>query len=80
MTTDALAELLLWCSLAHYVILLLWFAGFVCARERILRLHGRWFRLSENQFDAIHYSAMAIYKLLILFFGLVPAIVLKLIG
>lgn len=79
MTVDALADLLLWCSLVHYLILLLWFAGFVMARERVLRLHGRWFRLSANQFDAIHYCAMAAYKLLILFFGLVPAIVLKLL-
>ena len=80
MNTDTLAELLLWSSLVHYLILLLWFAGFVLARERILRLHGRWFRLGEQQFDLIHYSAMAAYKLLILFFGLVPAIMLKLIA
>lgn len=80
MPVDALADLLLWCSLAHYLILLLWFAAFIGARERIRRLHGRWFRLSDSQFDAIHYTAMAFYKLLILFFGLVPAIVLKLVA
>lgn len=79
MSLNALADLLLWCSLAHYLILLLWLAGLIGARERIRRLHGRWFRLSDSQFDAIHYGAMAFYKLLILFFGLVPAIVLKLL-
>jgi len=34
------------------------------------------FRLSDEQFDAIHYGGMSIYKIGILLFNLVPFIVL----
>jgi len=40
------------------------------------RFHGRWFRLSDEQFDALHYLGMLIYKIGILLFNLVPLIVL----
>jgi hypothetical protein len=34
------------------------------------------FRLSNEQFDAIHYTGMSIYKIGILLFNLVPLVVL----
>jgi hypothetical protein len=40
------------------------------------RLHARWFRLPAEQFDAIHYAAMAIYKIGIILFNLVPYVAL----
>lgn len=62
----------------NYGVLLVWFVAFVFARDWMHRLHGRWFRLSERTFDAIHYSAMAVYKIGILLFNLVPLIALHL--
>jgi hypothetical protein len=44
------------------------------------RLHGRWFRLSAEQFDALHYAGMAIYKLGIFLFCLVPYLALLIVG
>ena len=41
---------------------------------------GRWFRLSDEQFDSLHYLGMSIYKIGILLFNLVPFIVLCIIG
>jgi hypothetical protein len=41
-------------------------------------LHGRWFRLSENQFDVIHYSGMAAYKIAVLSLNVAPCIALRL--
>jgi hypothetical protein len=71
-------DFFLWCTLINYGILLLWFMAFVFAREPIQSLHGRWFRLSAEQFDALHYGAMAVYKIGILLFNLVPWVVLSL--
>ena len=61
------------------VVLLIW-AGFILfGRQFVYRLHGSFFKLSNEQFDMIHYTAMAAYKLLILVFNLVPFVVLQFI-
>lgn len=50
------------------------------ASTRFHRLHGRWFNLSATTFDALHYGAMAVYKIGIMLFNLVPLLVLYLLG
>jgi hypothetical protein len=62
------------------VILLLWFFVFALAHDWIRHFHGRWFRLSDERFDALHYVGMSIYKIGILLFNLVPLLVLQIIG
>jgi hypothetical protein len=79
MTIEVTRMFLLWCTLADYGILLVWFLAFVFARDWLERLHGKWFRLSHEQFDAIHYAAMSIFKIGILLFNLVPFVVLSLL-
>lgn len=72
---------LLWCSIIDYVLLLVWFLLFVGARDFIYRLHRKWFRsLSGEHFDALHYGAMALFKIGILLFNVVPLIALWITG
>jgi hypothetical protein len=71
---------LLWCTLFNYLFLLLWAGLFILARDWMYRLHGRWFRLTPQTFDALHYAGLAFYKVTILFFNLVPWLALSLIG
>ncbi|WP_373509401.1 DUF6868 family protein [Thiocapsa sp.] len=78
MTTTAIEDLLLWCLGINYGFLLLWFGVFVFGHDWMYRLHTRWFRLSVETFDAIHYAAMAAYKLGILMLNLVPLLALYL--
>ena len=80
MSTELIRTFLLWCTVINYGVLLVWFLFFVFARDGIQRIHGRWFRLSSEQFDALHYAGMAIFKIGILLFNLVPLVVLFLIG
>ncbi|MCK4840845.1 MAG: hypothetical protein KAT04_03055 [Methylococcales bacterium] len=77
MNIETIRELLAWCAVINFGILTIWFLGFTLARDKIYRLHGQWFKLSENSFDTIHYSAMAFYKLSIFMFNLVPYLVLR---
>jgi hypothetical protein len=42
--------------------------------------HGRWFRLSVEQYDAINYIGMAPFKLGIILFNLVPYVALRNVG
>jgi hypothetical protein len=80
MTLELTRSFLLWSTVLNYCILLVWFLAFASAHDAMLRLHGRWFRLSRDQFDALHYAGMSVYKIGILLFSLVPFIVLSIVG
>jgi hypothetical protein len=71
---------LLWCLAINYIVLLFWFAAFIFAHGWMFRLHSRWFHISEDRFDSIHYTGMAIYKVSILLFNLVPYIALRIMA
>ena len=62
MTLSDLREILIWSLVANYVVLLVWFGAIVFAHDRVYRLHTRWFRMSRETFDAVHYGGMAVYK------------------
>ena len=57
-------------------VLLYWFGVFVLAHDWLHGMHSRWFSLSAEQFDAIHYASMAFFKLCIFLFNLAPYIAL----
>lgn len=75
-----LRDFLLWCTILNYLVLFLWFIVFCLAHEWMVRLHGRWFRLTTAQFDAIHYGGMAVYKVGILLLNLVPLVALSIVA
>lgn len=71
---DALRQILIWSLVANYTVLLVWFAAVVFAHDRIYRLHTRWFRLSPETFDALHYGGMAAYKIGVLLLNVAPLV------
>lgn len=73
-------EILLWCALINYGVLFWWFLLFSFSHDWLYRFHGRWFRMSAEQFDAAHYLGMAIYKIGILLFNIVPYIALLIVA
>ena len=80
MSIAIIREVLLWCTGINYGVLLVWFLFFLLAHDWIYGLHSRWFHLSIDQFDTLHYAGMAIFKIGILLFNLVPYIALHLVG
>ncbi len=80
MILDTLRETLLWCAVMNYGVLLVWFLLFTVAHDWLHRLHGRWFRLSLERFDAVHYAGMAMYKIAVVLLNLVPYLALRLVG
>ena len=79
MALNEIKDFLLWCAGLNYAVLLIWFLFFVFAHDWMYAIHGRWFKLSTETFDAIHYSGMAVYKIGILLFNLVPLVALFLL-
>jgi hypothetical protein len=71
MDPATLKPLLLTCLALAYAILLVWWAALAFAHDALHALHARWFRIPRETFDAIHYAAMAFFKLgALLLFGL----------
>jgi len=68
---------LLWSTVINYGLLLVWFSFFMLAHDWMYLLHSRWFHLSLEQFDMLHYAGMAIYKIGIILLNLVPYIALR---
>lgn len=79
MTLEIVRAVLAWSTLVNLAILLSWFLLFVVAHDCMYRMHKRWFNLSPEVFDALHYGGMGLYKLGIILFNLVPYLVLRLV-
>lgn len=78
MELETLRSFLAWCSTINLILLLFWWGFFMLGGDWLGRLHGKWFGLSKQSFDAIHYSGMAFFKILILVFNVIPYLVLRL--
>jgi hypothetical protein len=76
-TIGTIRDFLLWSAIVNYAILFAWFLAFTCAHQALYGLHTRWFRLSVDQFDAIHYAGMTAYKIAVLSLNVAPYIALR---
>ena len=79
MNPDSIKGLLLNCLAFNYAILILWFGVFTLAHDWMYRLHSRWFKLSAETFDALHYGSMAVYKIGIIMLNIAPLVALWLV-
>ncbi|MDA0832362.1 MAG: hypothetical protein O2955_13765 [Planctomycetota bacterium] len=79
MALETARTFLLWCFVINYAILVVWFLMFWRGRNWIHRFHGECFRMSTEQFDAIHYLLLGIYKIGLILFVIVPYVALSLI-
>ena len=80
MTTIDLKHVLLWSVGLNYLVLLVWFGVFVFSHDWMYGVHTRWFKLSVETFDAIHYAGLSVYKIGIILFNLVPLVALYLVS
>ena len=80
MTIDLVRDALLWCFIINMGILLWWFLFFSLAHDWVYQFHGKWFKLSVERFDTIHYASMAFYKICIFVFNIVPYFALCIVG
>ena len=79
MTPETLMAVLGWCAVINAGLLLWWLLFFIFAHDWMLRMHGRWFEIGRARFDAIHYAGMAMFKIAIIVFNLVPYLALRLV-
>ena len=80
MTLEVIRDALGWCTVINVGLLLWWWALFTLAHDWVYRTHGKWFTLSVERFDAIHYAGMAFFKISVFVFNLVPYLALRIVG
>ena len=80
MSLEVIQSVLAWCSLINIGLLSIWLFFFIVAHDWIYKLHGKWFEMSVERFNSIHYALIGFFKLSILMFFLIPYLVLRYIG
>jgi hypothetical protein len=80
MTLVQIREMLLWCSIINLGMLVLFFLAFVSMGSFICRMHGKLWKMPEEKVRMSLYSIMAMYKVLIFLFNVIPYIALRIIG
>ncbi len=77
MTVEFVRSFFGWCALINYAVLIIWWLMFSFGRDWMRSVHGKWFEISNERFNEIHYQLMGWFKLLIFVFNLVPYLVLR---
>jgi hypothetical protein len=80
MSLSTLRTLLAWCTLFHVVLLFLWFFLMQAVKPWVYGLWSRWYKLSHEQFDALNFGGLLLYKLIVIVFVVAPLLALLIMG
>ncbi|MBL7157047.1 MAG: hypothetical protein ISS92_02665 [Candidatus Omnitrophica bacterium] len=80
MTLETIRAALGWCAVINMGLLLWWFFAITVLHDLVYRWHSKWFKLSVEKFDEIHYAGIAFFKIAIFFFNIVPYFALRIVG
>jgi hypothetical protein len=80
MTVEIIRDVLAWCSVINVGLLLWWVLWLTLAHDLVYRIHGKWFKLSVERFDALHYAGIVFFKICIILFNIVPYFALRVVG
>ena len=80
MTLEQIRDMLAWCTVINLGLLLWWFLFIALAHDWTYRYHSKWFKLSVEAFDNMHYAGMGLFKIRILLFNLAPYLALRIVG
>lgn len=80
MDLQFLVKFLVWCTIINGGLLLLWSLIIPLAPDFIFRVMARWFPLSRETHNIVMYALVGFFKIIFIFFNLVPLIVLLMLG
>ncbi len=79
MTISTIQNFLLWSSIINIGLLLLSVCILRLAHDFVFRVHSLWLKITEEQFNMAMYSVIAFYKVCIIFFNVMPYILLQIV-
>ena len=80
MTIEMMRGVLGWCSIINMGLLLWWFFAITVLHDLVYRIHTKWFKLSVEKFDEIHYTGIAFFKIVMFVFNIVPYFSIRIVG
>jgi hypothetical protein len=78
MDLETLRSFLAWCTLFNWILLLIWWLFIAVAGSWVYAIHSKWFEISRESFETVHYAGLAFFKMVVFVFNLVPYLVLRL--
>ncbi len=76
---ETIARVLIRCFWGGVLLLLIWFFAYLAAADRLYALNARWFGVSRQEFDVIHYCGMAAMKIAVILLFLIPYVCLRIV-
>jgi hypothetical protein len=80
MDIRTLTTFFMWCTILNVALLLFSSLMCICAGDWVYQIHSKLFSISKETFNVAIYSFLALYKLLVIVFILIPYIALLIIG
>jgi hypothetical protein len=80
MDYEMLTEFLFWCSAVNIVVLIFVSIMVKVAGVWFYETREKWFAIPEDRFLVVVYAVLGVYKMLIIFFNIVPWAVLTVMG
>ena len=79
MTFEIIRNIFAWCLVMNFGLLLLWLVMFTFAHDWIYKMHSKWFKITPDSFNAIHYGGLGIYKMIVIVFNLFPYLAMHIV-
>ncbi len=80
MDIDSIRAFFMWCTILNVALLSLSSLMCICAGDWVYRIQSKLFSISKETFNVVIYSFIALYKLLVIVFILIPYIALLIVG
>ena len=80
MDIQTLTECFKWCTILNGGIFIIWSGLTLFAPNWLYRIQSRWFSISRETFTVAIYSFLGLFKIIFLFFNVVPFVALLIIG
>ena len=80
MTIETVRALFGWCFIINMGLLLWWFFAITVLHDWVYRVHTKWFKLSVETFDTIHYAGITFFKITVFVFNVVPYFALGIVA
>ncbi len=80
MDIQTLTTFFMWCTIINGGILILWSALSVFAPDLAYRKQSKWFSIPRETVNVIVYSFLGLFKIIFLFFNVVPYVALLIVG
>jgi len=80
MDIDSIRAFFMWCTILNVALLLFSSLMCICAGDWVYQIQSKLFSISKETFNVVIYSFIALYKLLVIVFNLIPYIALLIAG